>query len=62
MDSINVSQKRFRERGGSEPDPDTTEQGDEQEKQRKRARLSCNTCKARKTKASRPSFTFMLPV
>lgn len=55
MDSVIVSQKRPREGGqGCHPEPELDHLGDEQEHRRKRARLSCNTCKARKTKVSLP--------
>ena len=55
MDSV-VPQKRPRERDSgcdaeNEPEPEQ-QAGEEKEHQRKRARLSCNICKARKTKAS----------
>ncbi|KAK4041874.1 fungal-specific transcription factor domain-containing protein [Parachaetomium inaequale] len=54
MDSVVVPQKRARERDqGCDPEHETgpQHQGEEREQQRRRARLSCNTCKARKTKA-----------
>jgi hypothetical protein len=57
MDSV-VPQKRPREsQSGDGPDHDPEPDqpggpGEEKEHQRKRARLSCNICKARKTKES----------
>ncbi len=55
MDRV-VPQKRSRERDSgcdaeNEAEPEL-HAGEEKEHQRKRARLSCNICKARKTKAS----------
>jgi hypothetical protein len=54
MDSVVIPQKRTPEGSqGCDPEQEPEHQGEEQEQPRKRARLSCNSCKARKTKASR---------